>query len=1000
MKPDAPFHHLHNIFRNKFNRVVVRIILILALSPLPCALSHLSAQVPRGFNYQAIARDGSGNPIIGATIDVKFAIQADTTAFPVVFWEEQHSNVKTNAFGMYTLVIGTGTQTGGQLSSFGDIDWSVSPKFLKTQIFYQSAWKYMGSSGLWSVPYSMVAGGLDGSLNRLEVVGEDTQSDEALFEVKRKDGETMFAVYNHGVRVYMPLDTLSKSRKGGFAIGGFDKAKGTVQDYFVVNPDSIRAYIETNPGKGVKGGFAIGGFNRSKTAAEEYLRVTPDSIRAYIDTNPGKGVKGGFAIGGFDKSKAANEEYLRVTRDSTRIYVNESTKGVKGGFAIGGFGPDKGSIIPFTSLTPDNYFIGHNSGAANTDGLYNIFLGYESGLSNKTGSDNALFGFQSGYSNTSGSSNLFLGYQSGYSNTTGNYNSFMGYKSGFLNTTGDKNAFIGSYAGVNNTAGSNNTFSGYNSGYSNKDGQANNFYGTGSGYLNTSGSNNIFIGPESGYNNSTGSYNTFIGYRAGYNNSANNNVFIGNECGYSNSTGTVNVFIGYSAGRSNTTGTGNVFMGNGAGISNIDGGSNVFIGQRSGFTNDTGTDNVYIGYQAGYKGTSAYSNVAIGHQSGYELTLAYQNVFVGHYAGKNTTYGESNVFVGNSAGLANMTGGSNVHIGAGAGEKANASNNAFVGWGSGYENTSGTSNTFLGTQAGFNNTTGSNNVALGNGAGYANSTGQGNIFIGNYAGYYETGSNKLHIDNKITTTPLIYGDFNSRYLTVNGDANVAGTYFRLVTNPGTGTAPASYMYQGSAGSTTKQYALAVRDALWVTGPSWFDNYIDIGISGVILRAGGDEALWYNGTYYSWGFSGSYNYFAKPVTIGNTNSPSYMLYVQGTTYSSGGYAGSDIRWKTNLRPLANVTPSILKLKGYTYNWRTDEYPDMHFDSDTQIGLVAQEVEKVFPELVKTDSDGYKAVSYEKLTVILLEGLKEQQKRIESQENRIEKLEQLVNSLMSE
>jgi hypothetical protein len=234
MKTDLQLYtFLRSLFKNP-ERFATRILLILALSPLPCALSHLSAQVPPGFNYQAIARDGSGNPIIGASIDVKFGIQADTSATPVIFWEEQHSNVKTNAFGMFTLVIGTGTQTGGILSSFGDIDWSVTPKFLKTQIYYQNAWKYMGSSRLWSVPYSMVAGGLDGSLKKLEVVGENTQSDEALFEVKRKDGETMFAVYNHGVRVYMPLDTLSKSRKGGFAIGGFDKTKSTVQDYFFV----------------------------------------------------------------------------------------------------------------------------------------------------------------------------------------------------------------------------------------------------------------------------------------------------------------------------------------------------------------------------------------------------------------------------------------------------------------------------------------------------------------------------------------------------------------------------------------------------------------------------------------------------------------------------------------------------------------------------------------------------------------------------------------------
>jgi hypothetical protein len=70
-----------------------------------------NAQVPQGFNYQAIARDGSGNPITGATISVRLSILTDTNGFygsgaGVFLWEETHSNVKTNAFGLFTVVLG------------------------------------------------------------------------------------------------------------------------------------------------------------------------------------------------------------------------------------------------------------------------------------------------------------------------------------------------------------------------------------------------------------------------------------------------------------------------------------------------------------------------------------------------------------------------------------------------------------------------------------------------------------------------------------------------------------------------------------------------------------------------------------------------------------------------------------------------------------------------------------------------------------------------------
>jgi hypothetical protein len=313
-----------------------------------------TAQVPQGLNYQALALDGSGDPIKkNNSLQVKIGILSDTIT-PVVVWEELHNPVKTNAYGVFNLVIGTGVRQSGSALTFTDIDWTATPLFLKIQIYYQSTWKYMGSAQLWSVPYSMIAGDLEGAVKKIAVVGDNVESDEALFEVKRKDGETMFAVYNHGVRVFMPLDTLSKGKKGGFAIGGFSKAKGTIQDYFVVNPDSIRAYIDTNPAKGTKGGFAIGGFSKAKSGNEEYLRVTRDSTRIYLNDTGAKARKGGFAIGGFDKSKSNIQDFLTVSSDSIRLFIDTTlTKSRKGGFAIGGFNKAKGSNASFFNVSPD-----------------------------------------------------------------------------------------------------------------------------------------------------------------------------------------------------------------------------------------------------------------------------------------------------------------------------------------------------------------------------------------------------------------------------------------------------------------------------------------------------------------------------------------------------------------------------------------------------------------------------------------------------------------------
>jgi len=130
-----------------------------------------------------------------------------------------------------------------------------------------------------------------------------------------------------------------------------------------------------------------------------------------------------------------------------------------------------------------------------------------------------------------------------------------------------------------------------------------------------------------------------------------------------------------------------------------------------------------------------------------------------------------------------------------------------------------------------------------------------------------------------------------------------------------------------------------------------------------------------------------------VGIG-TVSPSYKLTVNGTAWcSSGAWTGSDVRWKENIMPLTNVLTQIADLNPVTYNLKTDEFPQLGFEEGKQVGLVAQDVELIYPELVRTDDNGFKSVSYEKLSVILLEAVKEQQQQIDE-------LSDLINGMKSE
>lgn len=113
--------------------------------------------------------------------------------------------------------------------------------------------------------------------------------------------------------------------------------------------------------------------------------------------------------------------------------------------------------------------------------------------------------------------------------------------------------------------------------------------------------------------------------------------------------------------------------------------------------------------------------------------------------------------------------------------------------------------------------------------------------------------------------------------------------------------------------------------------------------------------------------------------------------------------SDIRLKKNIEPLTNGLDKIMKLNPVTFNWDEEIVPNLAKKYPNMIGLIAQEVEDVVPEVVGGDlvsaiKDGkekgrsYKRVLYENLVPLLIDGMKEQQKQIEELKQRISELEQ--------
>ncbi len=416
-------------------------------------------------------------------------------------------------------------------------------------------------------------------------------------------------------------------------------------------------------------------------------------------------------------------------------------------------------------------------------------------------------------------------------------------------------------------------------------------------------------------------------------------------------------------------------------------GQSVFIGENAGAVDDlTNNYNVFVGYQSGFANTSGQYGTFLGWKSGADNTTGADNTFIGMIAGANNTTGSRNTIIGSYNGIENTTG----------------NDNTSVGYMAGYRNKTGHNNVVMGNKSAFNNgnlmgTGFSNNTVIGAQAGYKlGENDDGNIMIGYQAGYNETGSDKLYIDNSNTTTPLIYGDFSTNILTVNGDFRVGnGNRFVL---PASNTT--NMMNIDNSGGTFRLFREDYNaSGAGANGSVLFEMAND-GDFKVFNKMGlggdpGDRALHIYGSQDA------------PIQIRNTNSTAGNHWIVGpdsnnafTVYNHNGagvYVGSgnqtwsswsDIRLKENIHTIDNALEGVLSLRGIRYNFIGREKPE--------IGVVAQEVQAKFPELV-SEHKGYLGVAYDGLAPILIEAIKEQQKQIEDQKEQLNSLQEQINEL---
>ena len=289
----------------------------------------------------------------------------------------------------------------------------------------------------------------------------------------------------------------------------------------------------------------------------------------------------------------------------------------------------------------------------------------------------------------------------------------------------------------------------------------------------------------------------------------------------------------------------------------------------------------------------------------------------------------------------------------------------------------GTDNWFIGN-AGNSTVNGSDNICMGNSAGQSLSSSGQNVLIGPSAGQYltSTGNGNIYIGLNAGKGTGAYSSW--------GNVCIGTGTGKQFTNFPSGFGMNTFIGNGAgySESTGSNNVFIGYDAAYEETGS-YKLYIQSCTGGV---SQGFVPLIY-GTFYNAALG-----YTNQLAINSTTTGGHTLYVAGDILATGAItSNSDIRLKKNIETLSNPIDKISRLRGVKFNWRREEFKDKNFSAGRQIGIIAQEIEKEFPELVSTGTDGYKGVDYGKLSAVLLEAVKAQQKEIAGQNAKIDKLE---------
>jgi trimeric autotransporter adhesin len=615
----------------------------------------------------------------------------------------------------------------------------------------------------------------------------------------------------------------------------------------------------------------------------------------------------------------------------------------------------------------------------------NVFVGGAGNLTNE-GTDNSVgVGYQAlakiGPGGHSGGirGNTAVGYQSLAATTTGSENTALGWLSGQGLTTG-----------AANKTGSQNTFIGYASGPGSAT-QLTNAAAIGANAAVTE-SNALVLGSINGVNGATANVDVGIG-------TSNPAATLDVEAP-SGATPTINFGSASNPASLTVNGTG-TFTGNVTFSSTqtfpslaVESGSNPTL--NIGSSTNAGTLALYGALQIGGStfdyGSAANGNAYLGFAgNGVLPASATVNTAVGGQALESITSGSANTAIGYETLLADSTGSSNTATGVAALlENNTGSNNTANGFYALISNTGGIANTANGTYALESNSTGNNNTASGYGS-LPTTTGSNNTAAGYGAGQTLDGSTITGLNNSFlgSNTALQSGMNNGSPVS---NATAIGAYTSVTASNALVLGPITNVNGCTAANSCASINVGIGNAappskLTVSGSETTANGMGAAIQLSNTASGGMDYYFRVGATGTETSAGSLSIanddeyimtFTTPGNVGiQTQNPTNIFTIKqglGAAIADGWTTYSSRRWKINVRPLTDALSKVEQLQGVSYDLKGS---DKH-----EIGVIAEEVGKVVPEVVTYEENGKDArgVDYSRLTALLIEAVKQEHQEI--------------------